>query len=628
VPFAVAANDEVVLRAKSPNGADTDVDVSAFLYEVQMAGDSGATAIAREGSDGATHSLDTISTQIEQIGSGGGAAENEFVIAAPNGFVITTGVGEVNDEDATVVQDGTLHQIDDSGGTMDVYYLFDIGTGFSPRNIVHEGRANGANDPLNVYINTNTQASPTWVARALLPGQNITTNTRRTWPVASGDVMVGADAGKVAVRFHNTGLTSATLSTDQILMEKGSLASATGYELGAGWYDDNNGEAGVIIDYNGVARRPSNNVADMMTIAGLAKLRRFEVGGGSTWTFDRDMDNYTISGNSYTVDFAGFAGNGLTVTGATVTGELDGAGSGLVRCRLDDDVSLPPGGRLNCVHPGNVNLKGSFHLFDASRSALAGFVNTPSVTLVEAVTEQAVSWRDISGGMEVIGMKAGDTMTFEGNGQIIIDASCTAGEIAVRGNFTVSGDDTAIAAITWSEDARYDRLLVTGGSYALNTSAAGNIGVDWGKIENPGSTVDLADTTVNLVNTITTYTGNSLQTGNSFAIVNSGTFGNSALKTLIDAVKEDTSAILIDTGTAGVVVSAATQESMADTLLQRDLVNSDGSAAKYSVYTMVMSGLRWDIDGTDLRVRNTIGGLHTTIDLSTVGSADFVVGAS
>jgi hypothetical protein len=123
------------------------------------------------------------------------------------------------------------------------------------------------------------------------------------------------------------------------------------------------------------------------------------------------------------------------------------------------------------VHPGNVNLTGAFHLFDKSKSALSGFTNFPSVTLTEAVALQAVSWREISGGMEVISMKDGDTMTFEGRGQIVIDASCTGGEIAVRGHFTKSGDATAIAAITWSEGSRYDSLLVAEAVFTTDMSA-------------------------------------------------------------------------------------------------------------------------------------------------------------
>lgn len=64
--------------------------------------------------------------------------------------------------------------------------------------------------------------------------------------------------------------------------------------------------------------------------------------------------------------------------------------------------------------------------------------------------------------------------------------------------------------------------------------------------------------------TITTYTGNTPQTGDAYAIVNSGTHGNAALKTIVDS-------ILADTGTDGVVLATATQQSIATALL--DLAN-------------------------------------------------------
>lgn len=43
--------------------------------------------------------------------------------------------------------------------------------------------------------------------------------------------------------------------------------------------------------------------------------------------------------------------------------------------------------------------------------------------------------------------------------------------------------------------------------------------------------------TVTLVNTLTTYTGNTPQTGDSYAIVNHGTYGNSAIRTIVAAIQ-------------------------------------------------------------------------------------------
>lgn len=64
---------------------------------------------------------------------------------------------------------------------------------------------------------------------------------------------------------------------------------------------------------------------------------------------------------------------------------------------------------------------------------------------------------------------------------------------------------------------------------------------------------------VTLTDTVTTLTGHTAQTGDAYAVVNSGTFGNSALKTLIDTVDTVADAILLDTGTDGVVVAAGSK---------------------------------------------------------------------
>ncbi len=49
--FPVPANSEVVLRVKSPNGADTDVDVTAYLFDVGADAASIKTAMEADGGD-------------------------------------------------------------------------------------------------------------------------------------------------------------------------------------------------------------------------------------------------------------------------------------------------------------------------------------------------------------------------------------------------------------------------------------------------------------------------------------------------------------------------------------------------------------------------------------------------
>jgi hypothetical protein len=62
---------------------------------------------------------------------------------------------------------------------------------------------------------------------------------------------------------------------------------------------------------------------------------------------------------------------------------------------------------------------------------------------------------------------------------------------------------------------------------AVSAGAAGYVGPDWGHINAPTTTVDLSGTTIKNLD------GNTVQTGDAYAIVNNGTYGNSALHTQI-----------------------------------------------------------------------------------------------
>ena len=61
--------------------------------------------------------------------------------------------------------------------------------------------------------------------------------------------------------------------------------------------------------------------------------------------------------------------------------------------------------------------------------------------------------------------------------------------------------------------------------------SAGYLGLDWNAITNKTSTVNLTNTAIS---GIEVYTGNTKQTGDNYSITSNGTYGNSALKTLVD----------------------------------------------------------------------------------------------
>lgn len=78
-------------------------------------------------------------------------------------------------------------------------------------------------------------------------------------------------------------------------------------------------------------------------------------------------------------------------------------------------------------------------------------------------------------------------------------------------------------------------LVPTTAGRALDVSATGEAGVDWANVGGQSTAVNLSATTTNLVNTVTTYTGNTPQTGDTFALAN-GASGFVALKGFVDDI--------------------------------------------------------------------------------------------
>jgi hypothetical protein len=81
---------------------------------------------------------------------------------------------------------------------------------------------------------------------------------------------------------------------------------------------------------------------------------------------------------------------------------------------------------------------------------------------------------------------------------------------------TIDGKTVNATLFSFSLENR-SPLMATADGRKLDVSAGGEAGVDWANVGGQGTTVNLSATTTNLVNTVTTYTGNTPQTGDAFA---------------------------------------------------------------------------------------------------------------
>lgn len=475
--FPVPSNTEVVVRVLSPNVADSDVDVTAYLYDVHDATNA------------------VIQSQLSGIANVG-AAVHEPVVAEPDGFVLTTGTNEQNDEDSTRAADGTEHEWDSTGNAMDGRYLFNIGGANVPVLLTIMGRLQGAfGDTVQINVNTGTIAAPTFTPatnqRGQLVRQPTSVNGIHTFALFVDDVMTGADAGKVQVQIVNDGaVTGATFSVDQMFCSKSSKADATGYSLGAIWYDDSKSNENTVPDVDGTARNAVSSWAAVLALMASVGTKRAYIANGSTVTLTGNSDNFTLLGHDWTLELENRSIDGLHAENADVsgTGTNGSTPPSFENCHIDA-VTLPPCHLTHCGIGGTFTAGSNGDYFlDGCHSSVAG---------------SGVPTLDFSGLGAATNIKIS---CWCGGANIVLDSDCTLShEVEVGGATTVTtgGADAEVRGIITSLTATMSaaetvQFCGITGSITLNgtTTATVNLYGVRGTLTDNTSAASVTDETV------------------------------------------------------------------------------------------------------------------------------------
>jgi hypothetical protein len=233
-----------------------------------------------------------------------------------------------------------------------------------------------------------------------------------------------------------------------------------------------NGSAGATVYINGTADNPVDSWADALTLSAALGLRRFCVAGGSAITLPGPSDNFYIVGRDFTLDLGGQSLTDAFIGGAHVSGTSAGTHAHFADCEINA-VTLARCRLHRCAIASDIILSDAGdYFFDACFSGVAGTA-TPSVDFGAAVGDTRLNVRHYSGGIEIknMGQNGSDLMSLEGHGQLIINANCAGGTVAIRGLFTVT--DNAAGAVTLSDDARLTRSEVAFDVW--EESAAGHV---------------------------------------------------------------------------------------------------------------------------------------------------------
>lgn len=229
-----------------------------------------------------------------------------------------------------------------------------------------------------------------------------------------------------------------------------------GYANGAVWVDTINGSGGTENFENGTTGNKSNDIEDAKTIADSLGLNIFEISPSSDLTLHESFDNFVLTGSHWILALNSKSISETVIRGAEITGTATAADSPHISESDIGDTTLPACHLHACSISGAITLADAGDYFlDQCYSGIAGTA-TPSIDFQAGVGSTNLNMRHYSGGIEIknMGGAGTDNMSLEGNGQLIINANCSGGTIAIRGNFTVT--DNASGAVTLSDDARYD----------------------------------------------------------------------------------------------------------------------------------------------------------------------------
>jgi len=517
------------------------------LWAKMLAGDGDISAYddTTDSQEAIADAVATVQGTVDTIGTAGGAALNQDVgddnyDGGISGVTSgTTKVGtQTNTFASTSVADGTAHIMTHAAQVVDIVYQFQAGGGTSPIAIEWLGILNPINDTLTFQVWNHVGAA--WETLGTRDGQTSTTAfTVKTIVLFARHMGTSvAELGNVYLRLVSSEAYNHITRTDQTYLTYAVTSRTVGYADGAIWVDSG-GTAGSVDYVNGTADNPCP-YANAKTINTSLSLNRFHVANGNTLTLDAAATNWTVFGDAWTLALGGQSMANAHFSGADVSGIGTGAGTELHDCTVNT-VTLATTRMSNCSIIGDLTLSATGnHQFVDCASGVAG-AGAPTVDLGNAVGAQTVEFRRWSGGLTLTNIEAGDVVSVDGlsggtltltvEGGTVEVRGCamkalvvngTSGTVNVTGYFGVitdsSGGSVTITK-TWEM-----RTTLIGGDYALNTTASGNVGIDWANVENPTTALDLSATDFQLCDTTTDVTnGVTLANG---AVTNASLAGN------------------------------------------------------------------------------------------------------
>ena len=227
--------------------------------------------------------------------------------------------------------------------------------------------------------------------------------------------------------------------------------------MGAIWLDDGAANTNTVVGKDGHPQNPVSTLAAARTLADALNLRQYNIMDASSFTLDATYENWVFHdiGHNSTIDLGSRDVDNSTFEELIITGIQGGTGTiSLLDCDIVDLHDFD-GEALFCWLVDSLVMdNNSSAFFGNCYSEVAGN-GTPKIDF--HVASNNVAFRNYSGGINIFNMSSNDKLSIEGNGQIIVDATCSNAPIVARGNFTITDNGSGTV---WTYDAVYNKGFV------------------------------------------------------------------------------------------------------------------------------------------------------------------------
>lgn len=235
------------------------------------------------------------------------------------------------------------------------------------------------------------------------------------------------------------------LADDAITPAKYNAAAANIPYQGGIWVDSGAANINAVVGVDGLPSNPVSTLVAARTLADAIGIKKYYITNSSSLALAATHQNWEFVGLGRASSILSLGGRDVDNSefrNLSITGLQGGANLiQMVSCLLTSLSALKIWARKCCLSGDITIAAGSMFIFDQCLSAVAGAA-TPVLTFSAGAT--TVQFRHYSGGLEVKSMTSDHTMSYETDGQLIVNTNCISGVISARGNMSITDNGTTM----------------------------------------------------------------------------------------------------------------------------------------------------------------------------------------